>query len=90
MPSATGKESQLAPPVLELRSSKTFSLLKLSSVALRNIVPNGAPAPAARYAPASRDYYVTFTRKTVRISSYQDDAIKAAVETWADDVPELD
>ena len=36
------------------------------------------------------DYYVTFTRKTVRISSYQDDAIKATVETWADLVPALE
>ena len=36
------------------------------------------------------DYYVTFTRKTVRISSYQDDAIKATVETWADAVPALE
>jgi hypothetical protein len=35
------------------------------------------------------DYYVTFTRKTVRISSYQDDAIRTAVETWADGVPAL-
>ncbi|PKL56508.1 MAG: hypothetical protein CVV35_04590, partial [Methanomicrobiales archaeon HGW-Methanomicrobiales-6] len=40
--------------------------------------------------PSGDDYYVTFTRKTVRISSYQDDAIKAAVETWADDVTSLD
>ena len=65
--------------MLELRSSKTFSLLKLSSVALRNIVPNGAPAPAARYAHANRDYHLPFTRTTVRLSSYQDDAIKTAV-----------
>jgi len=34
--------------------------------------------------PSGDDYYVTFTRRTVRISSYQDDAIKDAVETWAD------
>ncbi len=40
--------------------------------------------------PSGDDYYVTFTRKTVRISSYQDDAIKTTVETWADDVPALD
>ena len=40
--------------------------------------------------PSGDDYYVTFTRKTVRVSSYQDDAIRDAVETWADDVPELD
>ncbi len=39
--------------------------------------------------PSGDDYYVTFTRRTVRLSSFQDDAIKAAVETWADEVPEL-
>jgi len=39
--------------------------------------------------PSGDDYYVTFTRRTVRVSSYQDDAIKDAVETWADDVPAL-
>ncbi|WP_292491684.1 hypothetical protein [Methanoculleus sp. 10] len=39
--------------------------------------------------PSGDDYYVTFTRKTVRISSYQDDAIRAAVEDWADAVPAL-
>ena len=38
---------------------------------------------------SGEDYYVTFTRKTVRISSYQDDAIRTAVETWADAVPAL-
>ncbi|MDD4256118.1 MAG: hypothetical protein PHP59_12200 [Methanofollis sp.] len=39
--------------------------------------------------PSGDDYYVTFTRKTVRISSYQDDAIKTTVDTWADAVPAL-
>ncbi len=39
--------------------------------------------------PSGDDYYVTLTRKTVRVSSYQDDAIRDAVETWADDVPAL-
>ena len=39
--------------------------------------------------PSGDDYYVTFTRKTVRISSYQDDAIKTTVEAWADDIPAL-
>jgi len=39
--------------------------------------------------PSGDDYYVTFTRKTVRISSYQDDAIRTAVETWADAAPAL-
>ncbi len=31
--------------------------------------------------PSGDDYDVTFTRKTVRISSYQDEAVKAKVET---------
>jgi hypothetical protein len=39
--------------------------------------------------PTGDDYYVTFTRKTVRLSSYQDDAIRDAVDTWADLVPAL-
>ncbi|MGI6023490.1 MAG: hypothetical protein ACOX8D_10260 [Methanoculleus sp.] len=39
--------------------------------------------------PSGDDYYVTFTRKTVRVSSYQDDAIRTAVETWADAAPAL-
>ena len=40
--------------------------------------------------PSGDDYYVTFTKKTVRISSCQDDAIKAAVEIWADAVGALE
>jgi len=40
--------------------------------------------------PSGDDYYVTFTRKTVRLSSYQDEAIRAKVETWADTVGSLD
>ncbi len=39
--------------------------------------------------PSGDDYYVTFTRTTVRLSSYQDDAIRTVVETWADAVGAL-
>ncbi len=39
--------------------------------------------------PSGDDYYVTFTRTSVRISSYQDDAIRTTVETWADAVAAL-
>ena len=39
--------------------------------------------------PSGDDFYVTFTRKTVRISSYQDDAIRTAVDTWADGIGAL-
>jgi hypothetical protein len=37
----------------------------------------------------SETYYVTLSRSKVRISSYADDAIRTAVETWADGMPEL-
>ena len=40
--------------------------------------------------PSGDDYYVTFTRKTVRLSSYQDEAIRTKVETWADTGGSLD
>ncbi|WP_292364720.1 MULTISPECIES: hypothetical protein [unclassified Methanoculleus] len=39
--------------------------------------------------PSGEIYYVTFSRNTVRITSYEDDAIRAAVEAWADSVPAL-
>jgi hypothetical protein len=39
--------------------------------------------------PSGEVYYVTFTRKNVRITSYQDDAIRTTVEAWADTVPAL-
>ena len=34
-------------------------------------------------------YYVSFTRTTVRLSSYTDDAIRTNVEAWADTVAAL-
>ncbi|NLA38221.1 MAG: hypothetical protein GX882_02315, partial [Methanomicrobiales archaeon] len=40
--------------------------------------------------PSGDDYYITFTRKTVRISSYQDDGILDAIEDWADLITALD
>ena len=40
--------------------------------------------------PSGDDYYITFTRKSVRISSYQDDSILDAIEDWADAVSALD
>ena len=40
--------------------------------------------------PSGDDYYLTFTRKTLRLSSYQDEAIRSSVETWADAVASLD
>lgn len=34
-------------------------------------------------------YYVSFTRKSVRVSSYEDDTLLATIEAWADGVPAL-
>ena len=39
--------------------------------------------------PSGEIYYVTFGRDAVRITSYEDEAIRTAVEAWADTVPAL-
>ncbi len=61
----------------------------MGGVAERNFAGESYYAQLKCHDPSGDDYYVTFTRKTVRISSYQDDAIRTAVETWADAVPAL-
>ena len=61
----------------------------MGGVAERNFGGETYYAQLKCHDPSGDDYYVTFTRKTVRISSYQDDAIRAAVEDWADAVPAL-
>ena len=55
----------------------------------RNFAGESYYAQLKCHDPSGDDYYVTFTRKTVRLSSYQDDAIRTAVETWADAVAAL-
>jgi len=61
----------------------------MGGVAERNFGGETYYAQLKCHDPSGDDYYVTFTRKTVRISSYQDDTIRTAVETWADAVPAL-
>jgi hypothetical protein len=61
----------------------------MGGVAERNFAGETYYAQLRCHDPSGDDYYVTFTRKTVRISSYQDDAVRTAVETWADAVPAL-
>jgi len=56
----------------------------LSSGMSRRVLLRPAQVPRS-----GDDYYVTFTRRTVRVSSYQDDAIKGKVEAWANTVPAL-
>ncbi|MFA7199554.1 MAG: hypothetical protein WC093_09700, partial [Methanoculleus sp.] len=62
----------------------------MGGVAQRNFDGESYYCQLKCHDPSSDDYYVTFTRRTVRVSSFQDDAIKAAVDTWADAVPALD
>ncbi len=40
--------------------------------------------------PPGDDYYITLTRKSVRVSSYQDDSILDVIEDWADAISALD
>ena len=61
----------------------------MGGVAERNFAGEAYYCQLKCHDPSGDDYYVTFTRTSVRISSYQDDAIRTAVENWADAVPAL-
>jgi len=39
--------------------------------------------------PNGEIYQITLSRDKVNLTSYEDDAIRTKVETWADTVPEL-
>jgi len=41
------------------------------------------------HAPSGEIYLVNFSRQQVTLSSYEDDAIRTVLETWADGVPAL-
>jgi len=41
------------------------------------------------HAPSGEIYMVNFSRQQVTLSSYEDDAIRTVLETWADGVPAL-
>jgi hypothetical protein len=58
--------------------------------AVRNLPAETYYAQLRCHDPSGDDYYVTFTRKAVRISSYQDEAIRGTVEAWADTVGTLE
>jgi len=58
--------------------------------AVRDLPHETYYAQLRRHDTSGEDYYLTFTRKTLRLSSYQDEAIRSTVETWADAVGTLD
>ncbi|WP_067051111.1 hypothetical protein [Methanofollis ethanolicus] len=90
-----GTASARAPTLAGFTAAKTEVL---NNAALETAIGGSAVADPDREAYACRlrchdpdgeVYSVTLTRTSVRISSYEDDAVLAAVETWADGVPAL-
>ena len=86
----------LQPPTIsafEANASEVLANTALAAamggVAERNFGGETYYAQLKCHDPSGDDYYVTFTRRTVQISSGEDDAIRTAVETWADGVPAL-
>ena len=70
----------------EALANATFATA-MGGVAERDNARESYYAQLKCHDPSGDDYYVTFTRKTVRISSYQDDAIRNKIErlrqTWS-------
>jgi hypothetical protein len=92
---AVGNISARAPDIagfdatsLELLGNAALSVA-MSGTAVRDYARDGYYCQLRCHDAGGEIYYVTFTRKNVRISSYQDDTIRTAVETWADSVPAL-
>ena len=56
---------------------------------VRDTATEGYSASVKCHDANGEDYTVTITRKTVSISSYEDVAIVARVDTWADSKPAL-
>ncbi|QYZ78636.1 hypothetical protein E2N92_03950 [Methanofollis formosanus] len=90
-----GNASARAPDLAGFNAAKTELL---GNAALETAVGGTAVADSGRESYACRlrchdangeVYFVAFTRTSVRISSYEDDAISDAIETWADGVAAL-
>ena len=56
---------------------------------VRNPAADNFSASLRCHAPNGELYLVNFSRQQVTISSYEDDAIRTRIETWADGVTAL-
>lgn len=56
---------------------------------VRNADTDSFSATLKCHDPNGELYFVNFSRQQVSISSYEDDAIRTRIETWADGVPAL-
>ena len=57
--------------------------------AVQNTTKNSWNARIRIHDPTGEIYYLTLTRKTLKLTSYENDTILTKVETWADSVPAL-
>jgi len=56
---------------------------------VRNVEADSFSATLKCHDPNGELYMVNFSRQQVTVSSYEDDAIRIVIETWADGVPAL-
>jgi hypothetical protein len=92
---AVGTASARAPTLVGFTAAKTEVL---GNAALASALGGTAVADPDREAyscrlrchdPAGEVYSVAFTRTSVRVSGYEDDAVLAVIEAWTDGVPAL-
>ncbi len=73
---------------LEIMGNTVLSV-SMGGTAVHDVENDAFSCQLKCHDPNGETYYVTFSRDSVRISSYQDDAIRTTVETWADGVAAL-
>lgn len=83
-----GSVADLNAVVSAIRADTTLAAA-MGGTAAADVAGETFTARIACHDPNGEDYVLSFSRKSVRVSSYEDNAILAKIETWADGVPAL-
>ena len=86
---STASGSPQTPPQEPPQTSAITTAYGADAAANRNTAKDSWNVRLKIHDPTGELYYLSFTRKDLKISSYESDTILAKVETWADSVAAL-
>ena len=84
-----GTSTAKASTVEGYAAAATALATAIGGTAIENTEAEGYSIQLKCHDANGEDYTVTFTRKAISISSYEDAAIVTRVDTWADTKPAL-
>ena len=86
---STASGSPQTPPQEPPQTSAITTAYGADAAANRNTAKDSWNVRLKIHDPTGENYFLNFTRKELRISSYEADAILTKVDTWADGVAAL-